>query len=197
MHRHPLNALLQRYERRWPDERAIAARFRAFVDAHPDCLLRSCEPGHITASAWIVSPDGCHALLTHHRKLGRWLQLGGHVDGEAEVERAALREAQEESGMRDFELAQLLAGQLVPLDLDVHPIPARGTEPRHDHWDVRFLLRAAPGQHLGMSEESTDLRWFTPAEVRRATAEDSVLRLLAKAERLGWQNPGPVGSHGL
>lgn len=182
MHRRHLNELLQRYAETWPAEAHVAARFRGFVDAHGDCLLRSCAPGHITASAWIVSADGGQALLTHHRKLGRWLQLGGHVDGETRVELAALREAEEESGLAPFVLVPWAGDTLVPLDLDVHPIPARASEPGHDHWDVRFLLRAPPGQALVRSDESTDLRWFAAAKVAEATAEESVLRLLRKAQ---------------
>lgn len=195
MHRRPLIELLQRYGRANPDEAALVARFLAFVADHDDCLRRSCVPGHITASAWIVSADGTEALLTHHRKLGRWLQLGGHVDGEPHVEQAALREAQEESGMAEFEFARAADGALVPLDLDVHPIPARGSEPRHDHWDVRFLLRARPGQSLSISAESKDLRWFASDALRTVTDEDSVLRLCRKSLQLGWQRAtnGPGG----
>lgn len=157
----------------------MVARFRAFVASHADCLLRSCEPGHITASCWILAPDDTRVLLTHHRKLGRWLQLGGHVDGEPRIERAALREAEEESGMSRLQLVPW-STDLVPLDLDVHEIPARGAEPRHEHWDVRFLIRAEPGQRLVLSDESNDLRWFAPAAVRDVTDEVSVLRLLDK-----------------
>jgi 8-oxo-dGTP pyrophosphatase MutT (NUDIX family) len=181
VHRRHLNELLARYAAAWPSERALADRFAAFAAAHADCLLRTCIPGHITASCWILSADDTCALLTHHRKLDRWLQLGGHVDGEPRIERAALREAQEESGMQRFELLGGEAGAVVPLDLDVHPIPARGAEPRHDHWDVRFLLRAGREQDLAISAESVDLRWFPLAEVERATSEESVLRLQRKA----------------
>lgn len=185
--RAPLAALLRRYAAQWPAEAPLAQRFLAFAAAHPDCLWRSCLVGHITASAWIVAADGRRALLTHHRKLDRWLQLGGHVDGEAEIERAALREASEESGMAQFELVRRPDGELVPLDLDVHPIPARGAEPAHQHWDVRFLLRAAPGQDLVVSDESHALRWFDGAGLRLVTDEDSVLRLHRKAE--AWLRP--------
>lgn len=184
MHRRPLIDLLQRYRDAWPAERELTERFLAFVAGHPDCLHRTCAPGHITASAWILAPDDTSALLLHHRKLRRWLQLGGHVDGEAVVVRAALREAREESGMHGFGLVDWAGGDCVPLDLDVHPIPARGPEPAHDHWDVRFLLRAAPGQPLVPSDEGTDLRWFGAAALRTATGEESVLRLHEKAEAL-------------
>jgi 8-oxo-dGTP pyrophosphatase MutT (NUDIX family) len=184
MHRHHLNQLLQRYAQAWPAESALAERFRAFAAAHADCLLRSCAPGHITASAWILSPVGDAALLTHHRKLGRWLQLGGHVDGESCIEQAALREAQEESGMSHFTFLPVHGDVLVPLDLDVHTIPARRQEPAHEHWDVRFLLQAAPGQDLVLSPESNDLRWIPLARLDAFTDESSVLRLHHKATLL-------------
>jgi 8-oxo-dGTP pyrophosphatase MutT (NUDIX family) len=183
VHRRALIALLERYAAAWPAEREVASRFLEFVRAHGDCLERSCVPGHVTASAWIVDARGERALLTHHRKLGRWLQLGGHVDGEPQVERAALREAQEESGMAAFTLVRWGA-QLVPLDLDVHAIPARGAEPGHDHWDVRFWLEAHAGQELVISPESVELRWFAGDELAAATAEESVLRLHRKVAAL-------------
>lgn len=183
MHRQHLNNLLQRYRERWPDEHELIGRFEAFVSEHDDCLLRSCLPGHITSSAWILSPDGGSALMTHHKKLERWLQLGGHVDGDARIEQACLREAQEESGMQRFQFVPWwhLKGELVPLDLDVHPIPARKQDPRHDHWDVRFLLRAEPGQELVISDESNRLEWVPVEKLREFTDEESVLRLHRKA----------------
>lgn len=174
--------LLDRYAAFWPGEREIAERFREFVAAHPDCLWRHGLPGHVTASAWLLSADGGQALLTHHRKLGRWLQLGGHVDGDPQLERACLREAREESGIAALALVPFGGDAVVPLDLDVHPIPARGAEPAHAHWDVRFLLRATRDEPLVCSDESHALRWFAPAELRQVTAEASVLRLADKAE---------------
>ena len=183
MHRRPLNDLFDRYAACWPDEAPLVARFRAFVAAHTDCLVRTCLVGHITASAWIEDDVGARCLLLHHKKLGRWLQLGGHVDGEPHVEHAALREAQEESGMRAFGFVHWGAA-LVPLDLDVHPIPARRDEPAHEHWDVRFWLRAAPGQDLVRPDEANDLRWVTVGELPQLTTEASVLRLPQKAALL-------------
>ncbi|MEC7584443.1 MAG: NUDIX hydrolase [Planctomycetota bacterium] len=189
MHRRALIALLQRYGERSDSAAAMASRFAAFVQEHEDCLLRTCVPGHITASAWILSSDYKSCLLTHHRKLDRWLQLGGHVDGEEQVHMAALREAREESGMAGFEFL-LPSADLEPLDLDVHTIPANDKEPEHLHWDVRFLLRALPEQQLEVSEESHALRWVPRDEVSQLTEEFSVLRLDEKAS--SWLAEGPV-----
>ena len=184
MHRRPLRRLLERYAEAWPAERALAGRFLAFVDAHPDCLQRSCVPGHVTASAWILDADHQRALLTHHRKLGKWLQLGGHVDGATDVPGACLREAQEESGMTRFAFWPGEEGARVPLDLDVHEIPARGDEPAHLHWDVRFLLVAGRGQPLVVSAESHDLAWVPIRELEQYTTEESVLRMHRKSREV-------------
>jgi 8-oxo-dGTP pyrophosphatase MutT (NUDIX family) len=179
MHRDPLLRALAAYAARCPDERAVVERFTAFVAAHPDCFERTCVPGHVTGSAWIVSHDHARFLLTHHRKLGRWLQLGGHSDGDPDTAAVALREATEESGMSGLWLASP-----EPLDLDAHEIPARGDEPAHVHYDVRFLVVAPPGATLAISEESLDLRWF-PSDAPLAFASDeSVARLRRKARRL-------------
>ena len=180
VHRQPLLDLLQRYREAFPAEGFVVGRFRDFVTAHEDCLLRSCVPGHITASAWILSSDHRRFLLTHHRKLGRWLQLGGHVDGEPEVHRAALREAREESGIGGFELVGL-QGEVVPLDLDVHRIPAIGEEPEHLHYDVRFLLVSEPGRLAKNSAESLELRWFESGDLESVPYEESLYRLGRKA----------------
>lgn len=184
MHRHALITLLEGQLDGGFLDPDLVARFLAFVRAHDDCLLRTCEVGHITASAWIWSEDETSCLLTHHRKLDRWLQLGGHVDGEPEVQFAALREAQEESGMQRFQLLAP-AGVLVPLDLDVHPIPQRKDEKEHLHWDVRFLLRAEPGQDLVVSSESNALRWVERRELPQFVSEESVVRLERRAA--SWQ----------
>jgi 8-oxo-dGTP pyrophosphatase MutT (NUDIX family) len=187
-HRRDLIDLLAGYAAEVGDD-DLVARFVGFVEGHGDCLLRTCRPGHITASVWLLSDDLQRCLLTHHRKLSRWLQLGGHVDGETQVVRAALREAREESGMQRFELLSPQQ-RVVPIDLDVHPIPARGDEPEHLHWDVRFLLRAVPGQQLVVSEESNDLQWVERSRLAEFTDEESVLRLDRRAE--DWLGRGVV-----
>jgi 8-oxo-dGTP pyrophosphatase MutT (NUDIX family) len=128
----------------------------------------------VTASAWILSPNGRRFLLTHHRKLGRWLQLGGHCDGDANLAGTALREACEESGIADLSIEPL------PLDLDVHTIPARPGEPEHLHLDTRFVVWAPPHARVVRSDESHALGWFAPSELAAIDVDDSVRRLFAR-----------------
>jgi 8-oxo-dGTP pyrophosphatase MutT (NUDIX family) len=189
MHRRPLLEMLARYRAAFPGEAVVVDRICRLVEGHRDCFERTCRPGHITAAAWILSADRRRCLLTHHRKLNRWLQLGGHADGHWRVEEVALREAREESGITAFDIVPI-AGSLLPLDLDVHLIPARSdadgriVEDAHEHHDIRFLLIAHPGQQACASDESHEIGWFTPEEVTRLTDEESVLRMLYKALHL-------------
>ncbi len=189
MHRRPLLDMLQCYRHAFPAEAAVVDRIVELVTVHADCFERTCRPGHITGAAWIVSADRRRCLLAHHRKLGRWLQLGGHADGQAQIDEVALREAREESGMTEFDVVPI-AGTLLPFDLDVHQIPprydatGRQLEDAHEHHDVRFLLVAHPEQEVTASDESHEVRWFTNDEVLRLTDEESVLRMLYKAARI-------------
>ena len=175
MTRVDLVELLERYVDQHPDERATARRILALVEAEPRCFLRDCFPGHITASAWIVSRESRAVLLTHHRKLDRWLQLGGHVDGEADLAMAAWREAREESGLTRL---RLVTPEI--FDVDRHRIPARGAEPEHWHYDVRFLIEADPTEALALSHESKELAWVRLEEVGRLNAEESLARMVRK-----------------
>ena len=150
-------------------------RLVAFLTSHPDAFARELTVGHVTASAWIVDRTRTQVLLTHHRKLGRWLQLGGHADGDPDVRAAALREAQEESGLSSVRLLQPGI-----YDLDVHRIPARGDEPEHDHYDVRFAFEADPAEPLVVSAESKQLAWIPLHALERYGADESVLRLARK-----------------
>jgi 8-oxo-dGTP pyrophosphatase MutT (NUDIX family) len=180
MHRKHLLEILGRYAVAHPEEMVTVDRMRHFVEAHEDCFLRTCVPGHVTASCWILSADRANALLTHHAKLGRWLQLGGHADGDSDPFSVALREAREESGMAKF-LEPSGEATPLPLDMDIHEIPARGAEPAHLHYDLRYLLLAGANQPLQISEESKDLRWVERGRLSGLTDEESVLRLERKA----------------
>ncbi|MCA8981390.1 MAG: NUDIX hydrolase [Planctomycetes bacterium] len=147
-------------------------RMLAFIDAHPnDAHLRSCLEGHLTASCLLLDHAGERALLTHHRKLRRWLQLGGHCDGDANLAHAAWCEATEESGIDGIEI------EPEPVDLDIHVIPARPGEPEHLHLDSRFIARAPAGAREVVSSESIELAWVSPADLARLETDNSVRRL--------------------
>lgn len=175
MHRRPLLDALRRYAGAHPDEHATLDRFVRFVELEARCFERSFETGHVTGSAWVLNANHSQVLLTHHRKLDRWLQLGGHADGDPNVLAVALREAQEESGLEDFEVV----GDGI-FDIDIHPIPARAEAARHLHYDVRYILRTAGSTDYRVSDESHDLRWVPLDEVSTLTGEESMLRMVRK-----------------
>ena len=157
------------------EEAASVDETIAFVERHPDCLLRTCLPGHLTGSAWILSPDRGKALLTHHGKLGKWLQLGGHADGDPDLLAVALREAREESGLSRFRVVDTRL-----FDVDRHWIPGRGAEPAHWHHDLRFMLEADPSEPLTPTHESRDLAWVDLASVTALNPEESMARMVRK-----------------
>ncbi|MDB6077454.1 MAG: hypothetical protein JWO82_1201 [Akkermansiaceae bacterium] len=175
MHRQPLLDQLTAYAAAHPEEADTVTPFTDFVAAEPQCFERSLEKGHITGSAWIVDAAGEKVLLTHHRKLDCWLQLGGHADGDPDVQAVALKEAQEESGIQEFQRI----GQGI-FDLDIHPIPARGEIPEHLHYDVRYVLQVTGATDYVVSEESHDLRWVPLDEVCHLTRDPSMLRMVGK-----------------
>ncbi len=179
--RESLAERLRAYARRplAADETGMAAEFAPFILAHADCLWRTCVPGHLTASAWIVDAARQRTLLTHHRKLDRWLQLGGHVDGDPDLAASALREAREESGLTKL---SFVSGEI--FDVDRHLIPARGGEPEHWHYDVRFLLEADPAEPPVVTSESKDLRWVELARVAGLNPDASLRRMVRKTPRL-------------
>lgn len=135
-------------------------------------------PGHFTASCYIVDADG-RLLLHHHRRLNRWLQMGGHVEADESPDLAALREGREESGLRD--LIPLTGGIF---DLDIHPIPAAKGEPDHAHFDIRYLARtASPEAAVVDRAESNDLAWVTLERARELMPDLDTVRVLQKIER--------------
>lgn len=166
--------LFDRYESLTPEAEPAVRLFREFASAHVDCLERSCVPGHVTGSAWVVDATGRRVLLTHHRKLNKWLQLGGHADGDGDLARVALREAEEESGLRE------LIVEPVIFDLDRHLIPARGSEPAHWHYDVRFVVRATGGEAFTVSDESHGLAWRNIVDCAADATLDESLRRMAR-----------------
>lgn len=173
--RSSLEGLLSDYGRRHPQEAEAVSRFRAFA-ASGEMLQGKTNLGrHITASTWIVNPSRTRVLLTHHAKLQKWVQLGGHTDEGEDWTAAALREAREESGLSGVRLAQ--PGLF---DLDIHRIPARTDTPAHDHYDLRFLVEADDAVPLTISDESHDLAWVALDDLETYTREPSQLRMRSK-----------------
>lgn len=175
--RRPLCEALLRYAAAHPERCDTAAEILHFVCTTPDCFCRSQLRGHITGSAWLLNPAGDKALLTLHHNLKRWMQLGGHSDGDADTLRVALREATEESGIEGI---QALSPEI--FDVDIHRIPARPAkgEPEHFHYDVRFLLHA-PHERYSISPESDDLAWWNAEQFRTRAAElDEAVQRLAR-----------------
>jgi 8-oxo-dGTP pyrophosphatase MutT (NUDIX family) len=172
--RAPLLDLLDQYQRAGPEAEPAVRLFREFAVAHADCLERTCLLGHLTGSAWLIDGTGQRVLLTHHRKLNKWLQLGGHADGDADLARVALREAEEESGLGDLVVEPAI------FDLDRHMIPARGGEPAHWHYDVRFVVRAGKSEAFVVTDESHALAWREIAEIAVDSSVDESVRRMAR-----------------
>lgn len=168
---------LAAYAGRWPEERSTAEEFIRFVTAEPECLLRDCRPRHLTGSAWIVDAERRRTVLAHHRKLGRWLQPGGHADGDGDLTAVARREAEEETGLKRL---RAVAAEI--FDLDRHWIPERGDVPGHWHYDVRVLLEADPAEPLVVSDESHEVAWVELGRVSELNCEASILRMVGKVE---------------
>jgi 8-oxo-dGTP pyrophosphatase MutT (NUDIX family) len=160
-------------------ERASLARLVDFVSTAPDPLSRTASTSHVTGSAVVAAPDGRAFLLVKHRRLGRWLQPGGHVDPEdASVRAAALREAREETGAMDVQPVEDGRGIL---DVDVHPIPAFEDRPAHVHYDVRYLATSRSDAGPGEEEEVTGVAWLTLEESLARDVDASLARSLRKA----------------
>lgn len=178
MDRENLKFLIENYRTPFEEEKAMVPDFLALLN-DPEAFNRERKAGHFTASAWIVNKRRTHTLLTLHRKLQRWLQLGGHADGNENLLEVALKEAQEESGLQSIRLVDKSI-----FDLDRHVIPANEKDERHFHYDVRFLIEAEMDEPLVLSPESKDLAWVgfdLTAEL--VGFNDSILRMLEKTSK--------------
>lgn len=173
----PQNVLiesLRRYRDLWQGEEKTVAQFENFLQSHSDVFDRRHTVAHFTGSAWLVSGDGERVLLMHHRKLDRWLQPGGHADGDSDLAGVALREAQEETGVPGLRVE----GDI--FDIDRHRIPLRGAEPEHWHYDVRYVVRAGADERFVVNSESRALAWRPVVEVAADTSLEASLRRMAQ-----------------
>jgi 8-oxo-dGTP pyrophosphatase MutT (NUDIX family) len=169
---------IENYQSSAPFDTVLKDQFTQFIRANPDnCLLRSNLSGHLTASAWVIdSETKSRALLVNHVKLNRWLQPGGHADGDSNLMHVAQKELEEETGIK----AEISNPQI--FDLDVHAIPWHKQIPPHLHFDVRYLFLASAKAPLSISEESRELAWVDLAALELRGVDESVLRLAEKSQ---------------
>lgn len=174
----PLVVALEGHARQRPGQAGVVRRMLDFLGRHGrHAFERANREGHFCGSAWVVErptgtpPTAARVLLTHHRKLGRWLQLGGHADGETDLREVALAEAREESGLQTLELLPEI------YDVDIHEIPARPGEPAHLHLDVRYALLADAREPLVTSAESHALAWVAVVDLLGPGTEPSIARM--------------------
>jgi 8-oxo-dGTP pyrophosphatase MutT (NUDIX family) len=168
---------LSGYSTPFPEEELFISRFLELL-SHPDCFQRTHLPGHITGSAWVVDSNRAQTLLVHHAKLNKWVQPGGHADGDEDVLRVALREAEEETGLK-----RLSVVASTPFDVDIHTIPQRADFPEHFHFDIRFLIEAPLEEQIIVSEESHDVKWIPLISLEKYNQERSVMRMRDKLLR--------------
>ncbi len=178
-HRWPLLNLLDDYLTFFPDEAEVVKRYQYFVSENSDCFERGLQVGHVTGSALVLDSSCRRVLLTHHRKLNKWLQPGGHADGDADIKRVGMREALEETGLP---LIKTIMDGL--LDVDIHVIPARKDEPEHLHYDCRLLLSSGGPDTFTISDESNDLAWVPMDRISDYTSEASIMRMIEKARKI-------------
>lgn len=174
--------LLDAYSEFFPNEQNKISDFRGLTD-EANAFTRAKMDAHFTASALVIDETASHVLLVHHKKLGKWLQPGGHTEKDQNLHQAAVREAIEECGINSP--ASLWYGtHPFCVDIDAHLIPARENEPEHQHFDLCFILQHPISQAINLSEESNALRWFPLAEIIENDWDSSLGRKLEKLSSL-------------
>lgn len=180
MHRQKLLELLDSYKTPFMEEAAMVQRARRFAELHPNCFERIDE-GHFTGSAWVLNPAHTHTLMLLHRKLNMWLQPGGHADGDSDITRVVLKEISEESGV-DLSHIKLINEEI--FDVDIHVVHATEFDPRHEHFDIRFLVELDDSLPLPGNEESHQIGWVPLEEVPRFNNARSFYRMVQKTRRI-------------
>lgn len=175
-----INALM-RYTPHDETERGYIGPFLELLD-QPRCFYRDTFPAHITGSSLLINADGDRVLMNHHKSLKKWLNFGGHADGDEDSLAVAIRETMEESGITSF---KPLTADFI--GIDIHPIPENPHkgEPAHFHYDVRYVMQMTGEQHPVISDESTRLQWMTFDEALALVCDNTPLtRYINKARAL-------------
>ena len=176
MEREKLKKLLAFYKTQHPNESAKIEKMSRFLNYSKACFARNNWEGHFTGSAWVVDRSRNWVLMTHHRQLDMWLQLGGHAEGRSNLLQVAIDEAHEESGLSKLDV---LSTDI--FDLDIHKIPIFNDTPAHVHFDVRFIMEAKHGlENLIVSDESHNVAWVHKDDVLNKNPEESMVRMLRK-----------------
>ena len=165
---------LEAFECKLETEIEIKKRFLEFVNTYPNCFERELLIGHVTASAFIFDSTEKKVLLIHHKKLNKWLQPGGHCDGDSNTLLVAKKEVFEETGLNIA-----LSNQPI-FDLDIHVIPERKGIPEHLHYDVRYLFEASINDEIVQNHETNDISWIELDKMEYFTTEESLLRMKSK-----------------
>ena len=180
MNKKELLQALEAYQTDYKTEQSFVPRFLSLLRNFENCYRRSLVTGHMTASAWIVDKRGEQVLLVHHKKLDRWLQPGGHADGDENILNVARKEAEEETGLSSL---QLHSSEI--FDIDIHLIPERGEIQTHNHYDIRFLFTADISEKYIVSEESHDLSWVKIDHfAQQSMDEESLHRMTLKTNSI-------------
>ena len=173
-----LLSLLELYHKRHRIETQVK-RLIAALNNDQYCFLRTNYSGHFTASAWILNEKRDKALMTHHKKLNMWIQLGGHADGNTDLLNVARREVFEESGI---EKIRLLDEGI--FDVDIHLVPKFKDQPSHKHFDIRFIFEANENnKEISFNHESYNVLWIKLEEIKNYNSEVSIKRMIEKTKK--------------
>ena len=180
MTRTELLTSLTSYYSQFPEERAFIPRFKSLIVNFPNCFQRSLISGHMTASSWIIDATGTVALLVHHKNLNRWLQPGGHADGEENILKVSFKEAEEETGLKSL---KLIRSEI--FDIDIHLIPKHNDVQSHYHFDIRYLFSADINEIHSNGEQSYKIQWVPLSEVKKITESNpSIVRMVLKTKSI-------------
>jgi 8-oxo-dGTP pyrophosphatase MutT (NUDIX family) len=165
---------IKSYSTSYEIELSYKGRFENLLLKYNNCFDRSLLIGHITASAFIINKSKQHVLLMYHAKLNKWLQPGGHCDGNKNVLEVAKKEVFEETGI------EILLEKADIFDIDIHLIPERKGISAHEHFDIRYLFVVPDNTEFVQNEESLALKWIPIEKIKEYTLEESILRMVSK-----------------